>query len=242
MQFMWIIIKLVLCSSNIWTFTLFLYLRRERILFYFRVMVQFMGNIVFTVSPTSSMWTPYVAWLDYDCLKSLMQSLYPLRLGWAMGIFLGLDREAQSNYIEQAVDSGLRELRIFGFNISIDEFFNLSNASQLFILDFLGIRSHARAVGVFDHLNHNLWSRRCQLNRQNAICALASNRNPYSLNNLQYSPALDSHIDRVRDLTSRDILLEHQNLDDFICHSSHWEHVMDELKEHPKFLVADILL
>jgi len=149
---------------------------------------------------------------------------------------------AQCNLIEQAVDSGLRELRIFGFNISIDEFFNLSNESQLFILDFLGIRSHARAVGVFDHLNHNLWSRRCQLNRQNAICALASNRNPYSLNNLQYSPALDSHIDRVRDLTSRDILLEHQNLDDFICHSSHWEHVMDELKEHPKFLVADILL
>ena len=130
--------------------------------------------------------------------------------------FFSMDHQDQLTYVDHTVSGSLRDLRVFGFDISTDEFFIMESSDQLYILDFLATRACALAVRVFEHLPYAVAAREARLEeaRENAIAALIGNHPGDNY----LRPAIYREADRVRDLTHRNLLLEHQNLEDFALH------------------------
>lgn len=127
-----------------------------------------------------------------------------------------MDHQDQLTYVDHTVSSSLRDLRVFGFDISTDEFFIMESSDQLYVLDFLATRACALAARVFEHLPYAVAAREARLEeaRENAIAALIGNHPGENY----LRPAIYREVDRVRDLTHRNLLLEHQNLEDFALH------------------------
>lgn len=192
-------------------------------------------------SPTSSMFMPYTAELQDNCVNNLLQWLYPRDMEFAWDVYRRMGRLERENFLDQTISSALFEIKAW-VPCSTDLFFNLPHVDQLHILDFLRSWAATNDGGVFRDLVFALRFKRRALDwsNDNAVSALGANN--LSLSSYRYSSCWDHHVERIGPYIAQDILQEHQTVDAFIWHSWHWEQVMDELTRTIPKLAAETLL